>query len=232
LANIATIFVRLTPGGRIHETGGRWPGISEAEILAILLASYHGSSYCVPLWLWSHDGKGLEIQYGAKWGPNAGPVDLWERREEADIGSIWVRWFDSGGEFDLIYAAPELPPGRSPCRYAFDEIEVRIGDAIERRPLAGTYLCGNDRGLPKFDHPLPPSPTTPPGSSTSLPGDIQPAESAAIIRDLRERATSVSFFFRKRLVHLAEQRWGRWADYALDDWDNCADPEFVRASGR
>jgi hypothetical protein len=242
LANIATVFVRVFFRERARDADGRpQRDISHLQILGSLLSRHGGSSYCVPIWLdyrhgdhpdWQNNPVWLDIQYGAKWGPAPGPDTLWEHRERHEIAALWVRWFDEGGDFDAIYTMTDKESER-PCRYAFDEVEVRSAEGVERRRLAGTYLCGNDRVLPRYSR-MVPSPTTEPGSTNSVLRDVQPQEAADVLTELRPRAQEISLFYRRRLVHLSrrhKQGWEGWYDFGLDDWDNCADEEFRRALG-
>jgi hypothetical protein len=237
LANVATVFVRVFFREHPRDADGPPPReISQSKILAMLMSG--GSSYCVPVWLdyrhgdnpvWQENPAWLDVQYGAKWGPAPGPDTLWEHREKNDVAALWVRWFDEGGDFDAIFTMPDKESGR-PCRYAFDEVEVRFAEGVERRRLAGTYLCGNDRVAPRYSR-MVPSPTTEPGSTSSVLGDVQPQEAADALTDLRARAQEISLFYGRRLVHLSRRRKDGWYDFALDDWDNCVDEEFRRAIG-
>ena len=222
MGHISTVFVRVVPAAP------GWPRISQAEMFSLLMERNDGNSYHVPLWSDWVDGF-VDLQYGAN-GSHAGsgPVSLWERRAEAGIASIWVRFYPDGGHDGIGEVTGSDVSYRS-CRYGFDRIEAEIGGDTEQRRVTGSYQGGNERTALSRPRPYP-SPTTPAPRSSYEACAFEPEDAAAHDKDLRARATAIRYYWRGRLVRVAtrERRRG-WGDAGLDDWDNCVDPAYLAA---
>ncbi|MFT3764567.1 MAG: hypothetical protein QM820_03480 [Minicystis sp.] len=214
----------------------------------------YGRSYCVPTWTYDDYPHGrVYTQHGDKWCPS-GIDRAWERYGRF-LEAIWVRWYDDGGDHDIIfvYTAGEAGP-RAWCRYGFDRVRVRGADALGRslspsvwRPdgpgawvadIEGSYMAGNDRSDVLADDPALPSRTTPVRGRTlgrgtlrwaadDMPAVVIQAE-PAILADGAE----VELQWRGRATRVYQRRGERWWDFCLDDWDNCVDDGWLAEQAR
>ncbi|NKY87206.1 hypothetical protein [Nocardia veterana] len=126
MANIASTFVRMDL---------RDPAdvLLEREVLEEILGP--PGTYHVPVWS-RQDGGTLDLQFGVRWGGEGVADRIWNTFR-GRVTSVWVRWYNDGGEFDDIEHRPMAPwPLRSNvycyrggtwirrCRYAYDGIRV------------------------------------------------------------------------------------------------------------
>src|SRR5688572_5513581 len=142
MANIATVFVRIVKPSSIGT------GPSHTRLLSALMHGYGGHTYCVPIWAsYRERGTCFDLQFGAKWSPGTGPERLW-RRLNGSAEAIWIRWFDSGADFDQIYAidAAGATTARN-CSYRFDSLALHGPRGDEQLAVKGSYVAGNARGM-------------------------------------------------------------------------------------
>jgi hypothetical protein len=258
MANIATVFVRL------YLRDGGLPGVSDIEILSALLngdggGQWGGRSYCVPIVLgYAGGARCIDVQYGARWSPGGSPDGLYGL-VGGRIRSLWVRWFDSGADYDEIYAIDASGESEHRfCRYGFDAIRAHRahresrapGDAWPEGPLpfqasgdailvtiAGSYLTGNDRS--NLSEEVIPTMTTPAGAMGGSLTSIDPPEAQAFVTSCEEWATRIEWLWRGRVVHTAvrsrtpkkDRGLWEWYQYSMDDWDNCVDTALLRSTG-
>jgi hypothetical protein len=88
MANIATVFVRAEP------TDG---DLTAEDLLSAVISQERGS-YDVPVWHAARDGF-VDLQYGARWSGVSALDCIWERYGDR-LRSVWVRFYDDGGDFD------------------------------------------------------------------------------------------------------------------------------------
>ncbi|MBF6412786.1 hypothetical protein [Nocardia cyriacigeorgica] len=263
MANIATVFVRMNLRDPADELAGQ-------EVLDDVLGS--GGTYHVPTWSRRTDDV-LDVQFGAKWGAGGLAEKLWARWSTR-VTSVWVRWYDDGGDFDDIEHRPVSRSMRERkeytyrggtwirrCRYRYNGIRVSwrtelpgaatLGGFLWRRDgtalvagAAGDYLAGNDR-CDLSDDPEIHTPTTPARSLFSFEGGLDHElyrwwREAGLPGSLSDDDLSLILSCGDRLellwdgrpvmVMLAENSPGTWRVYSLDDWDNCADPDFLQST--
>lgn len=198
MANVATVFVRIVRGRAMSASP------SHTRMLSALMHSYGGRTYCVPIWAAQRDGC-FDLQYGAKWSPGTGPERLW-RRLNGSAEAIWIRWHDSGGDFDRVFSIDAVGTTEPrECRYRFDSIAL---DGNEQLAVKGSYLAGNPRGMTGDERSG--------GETTGLDPEI----TALLAARRKER---VDYFFRGRRVRSEI----KGACFSYDDWDNCADEDFL-----
>jgi hypothetical protein len=240
MANIATVAVAavVRPGRPDRPVTAR--GLLRA------MTRYFGRSYCVPTWAYDDYPRGrIYVQHGEKGSPT-GVVRAWERFGRF-LDAIWVRWYDSGADHDAIfrYAGDGYGPSVR-CRYAFDAVRLRPAAGFEPpvlgrawRPAeggawltdsSGSYFAGNDRSVFSTERGMPlPSRTTPVGARLLIPAlgwaaDDMPDEWTRIEAVVSAQAAEVEFLHRRRPTRVYRRHDGRWWQWPLDDWDNCADP--------
>jgi hypothetical protein len=244
MANIATVAVAAFVATGV--TRGR----VTAHGLLRAMTRFYGCTYWVPTWTYDDYPRGcIYVQYGEKWSP-IGVIQAWERYGRF-LDAIWVRWNDSGSDHDAIFRTNADDSGAGEqCRYWFDKVRVYAAEGFDLRALGGggrlvrpgvwevdcggSYLASNGRSdLGSREYPALPSRTTrvcvrhlgrgPLGWSA----DEMPAEVAQLEPVILSAATGVEFFWHGRATRLYSRRaefWGRWC---LDDWDNCAHPDWV-----
>ncbi len=147
---------------------------------------------------------------------------------------------------------------RRSCRYRFDEVRVVARDAATaatrlpdfrwvetadgwRLPCDGSYIAMNMRQYP---HRYPESarlpglgerglatPTTRCVAPTDM-GDLAPTELASLVEEGDPSLLRVDLYCAGRVVQRGfwDERWDGpdWSHYCADDWDNCADEDFLR----
>jgi hypothetical protein len=168
IATVATVAIRRSgvPRGRVTP-----------HALLRAMTRFYGRSYCVPAWAYDDYPPGhIYTQHGEKWSPT-GIVRAWERYGRF-LEAVWVRWYDSGGDHDALFAYTANGYGASAwCRYGFDRVRIRgaaaLGPCLAEgawRPggpgvwasdIGGSYLAANDRCDLRADSPMLPSRTTP-----------------------------------------------------------------------
>lgn len=180
VANIASVFVRMNLRDLNDES-------AEQDVLAELLGER--GSYNVPVWS-RRVGTTLDVQFGVRWAAGGLAERLWATWSER-LTSVWVRWYDDGGDFDDIEHRPITRATRETltysyrggtwirrCRYAYDGIRITwkqppptattFGGWLWRRDgsalvadAAGDYSAGNNRSHATGDVLALPTPTTP-----------------------------------------------------------------------
>ncbi|NEW38638.1 hypothetical protein GV794_16655 [Nocardia cyriacigeorgica] len=264
MANIASVFVRLSLRDSADE-------MTEQEVLDELLGS-HGT-YHVPVWSRRSDAT-IDAQFGVKWGAAGLAERLWAAWS-AHLSTVWVRWYDDGGDFDDIEHRPIARSTREHskytyrggtwirrCRYRYDGIRITwrheipqaatLGGWLWRRDgsavvadAAGDYLAGNPR-CDLSDDPQLATPTTPTRGLFSFEGGLDHElyrwwREAGLPGSLSDDDLSLILSCGDRLellwkgrpvmVLLPENSPGSWRVYSLDDWDNCADPDYLLTAG-
>lgn len=235
MANIATVSLRIIV------KAGTEP-IEDIEVLFALLGET--SSYNVPIYLAWRDGY-LDVQYGVRWSPVAGPYDLFQMIGDR-VQHLFVRWYDGGGDFDEIY---EVSSERTTwgqrtarfCRYGFDSIKFRFlngelpawaspydADGWSAFPLRGSYLAGNCRSPSEFS---PGTATTAAGTSPPV-GHVDPPAAAVSLESMMRTATRVEWCWNGKTVRMGRRYSDRWSYFGMDDWSNCLDGKYLRALGQ
>ncbi|WP_433219774.1 hypothetical protein ACQP00_16140 [Dactylosporangium sp. CS-047395] len=231
MANIATVFVRVQPVDGAE--------VAAEEVLGLLMDPGRGS-YHVPVW---HRAGVVDVQYGARWSGVSAVEQIWDGIGER-LRSVWVRYLDSGADFDRIGHRTAGLAGTVDwriCEYWYDEVRLIPAGGGEPWRAEGLWLrrAENDRsvlGDAQLD-----SPTTPASAypwrdflgqwrSYGVADTVLDAIGSTI--DSLERA---ELWSRGRPVEVA-QRVGpgpgrAWARWSLDDWDSCADAEYVEHFG-
>ena len=244
MANIATVAVAAVvkpdvPRGRVTVRG-----------LIRAMTHYSGSTYHVPVWGFDdYPRRCLYTQHGEKWSPTG--VDLAWRRYGEFLDSMWVRWYDDGGDHDELFRFEGDYGPNAWCRYAFDSVRVLAATGMEPgalgpgwhevRPgvwesaVGGTYLAGNDRCNLLLGDPVLPGRTTPVCGRMCARGglhwsatELSPAV-AELAPALTPLAEGVELLWRRRPVQIYRRRGERWWSWNLDDWDNCFDTGWLAA---
>src|SRR5437762_1642171 len=127
MANIATVFVRVQPVDA---------AITARDVFDALVGPQR-HSYHVPLWQ-REAGGFIDVQYGERWSGASAVSFLWEALGDR-LGSVWVRFYDDGGDFDAIghrtLAMPDDAPWRV-CEYFYDAVRLTTrSGAVEHRDL-------------------------------------------------------------------------------------------------
>ncbi|ADI10559.1 hypothetical protein SBI_07439 [Streptomyces bingchenggensis BCW-1] len=253
MSNIFTDAIRVhaRPGDRIDAVEAQW-------ITWILLG--RRGSYHVPVLIRREpDGAYVDIQYGSGKSPDI--VNFCEDHAPYLYGAIWGRHYNEGSDRDVIWQDDVNDGPYRYCRYGFDEVRVtttddrppvapeapwrRHPDGSWRLSVNGSYLTGNCRqaDVGPMATPTTPLPDPPP---TALPTPTTPNDWGDPLRSIDPRwlapladehptATLVEYRWRGRIVHRAREDddWDgpSWQHRCADDWDNCLDPEFLRATG-
>jgi hypothetical protein len=227
MANIATVFVRVQP---IDDA------ITAQDVFDALMSPERGT-YHVPLWQREDDGF-IDVQYGARWSGVSAVSFLWDAFGDR-LGSVWVRFYDDGGDFDVIghrtLAMPDDAPWRV-CEYWYDAVRLtsRSG-ATEWRDLGERLRrAANERdGLGEIERDTPTTPASVWAHESCLDLWRSYGVPDGIVDELLAREPDLrraELCWRGRPVEVAERvgraqdRWVRWA---LDDWDTCADPDYL-----
>jgi len=204
----------------------------------------------VPTWSYDDYPRGcIYLQRGEKWSPT-GVIQAWERYSHL-LQALWVRWYDDGGDHDVIFPYPTGGyTEREWCRYGFDRVRISgaagLGADLEKdgwysegpgtwgATIRGSYLAGNDRCDLLVEHPKLASPTTPArgqacGSGTTFrwAGDDIPAALVRHERAIVAGGAAVEFRWRGRPTRVYQRRGDRWWGWYLDDWDNCVAPGWL-----
>ncbi|MGI5241668.1 hypothetical protein [Dactylosporangium sp. CA-139066] len=229
MANIATVFVRVEPAE---------DGLTAPDVVAAVV-NPDRDSYNVPLWHAERDGF-IDIQYGARWSGVPAVDFIWNALGDGDqLGSVWVRYYDEGGDFDVIghrtLAMLDTSPWRV-CEYHYDEVRLIDGaGAVRRRSVPGSRRRAANRRdvLGQFERD---TPTTPASAWAGKYCFAQwraygvPRETLDEVAALGPDLQRAELCWRGRPVEVAERvapgehGWIRWA---LDDWDTCADAAYA-----
>jgi hypothetical protein len=240
MANIATVttaaFVKPdVPRGRVTAR-------------ALLRAMTHyGSTYCVPVWTYDdYPRRCIYVQHGEKWSPT-GVNGAWARYHTV-LDALWVRWYDSGDDFDVIFRHDR---GSSRlCLYGFDAVRIVLapgagpvalgagwsacGPGVWESALGGSYLAGNNRSdILADDYPTLPSRTSPVCAGVCALGGFNwsnvemPPELAGLTPILAACAAGVELLWHGRPTRVYRLRGERWWVWPLDDWDNCVDADWL-----
>lgn len=244
MANIITAFVRLYCYGDWQQAHLSRKGMLKT------LSGHFGRSYCVPAWSQRVNSRIIDMQAGFKWSPGSGVSRVWERFGER-LEAIWVRYYDEGSDYDVIYCLDHSGQDRSwsNCWYGFDHVRIhwqaQAPPAIKERgeiwqwACQGSYRAANDRcSLLRHDpeYVWLRTPTTPARSNPCWKvvwGEEyrMPEELRALTPDISEYGAMVEFCWKGRLV----QRWKRqepplgritWHLHNLDGWDNCVNEDW------
>jgi hypothetical protein len=217
-----------------------------------MMTKSYGRSYCVPLWHYDDDScRCIYTQHGERWSPS-GVYDAWEIYGKF-LDTIWVRWHDSGDDFDKIF---QICAKRKKhlCEYGVDEIRISGEEDLSHEldaqwqskqqgvwvtSVQGRYFAGNERTDRGGDI-LIQGPTTIRGGHQMLkcnPGfetrslmwktDQKPPVVVKIEPWIFSHATKIEFLWRGRVTRIYQQHKECWWEWCLDDWDNCLDHEWL-----
>jgi hypothetical protein len=229
VANVATIFVRAEP----------LDAALTADDLLSAVISPERNSYNVPVWHAAVDGF-IDLQYGARWSGVPAPEFIWERYGDR-LASLWVRYYNDGGEFDEIAHRTAGMTKTSPwrlCEYHYDSLLLtsRTG-AVRRRELGPQQRrAANERDiLGEIERDTPTTPATlyawektywlESWRAYGVPGETMD-EVTALAPDLLR----AELRWEGRPVEVAERvgpRASHWIRWSLDDWDTCADLDYL-----
>lgn len=254
MSNIFTDAIRVyaRPDDRITGVEAQW--------ITWMLLGPRGSYHVPVVTRCGPEGAYVDIQYGSGKSPDIvnfcqdhAPYlygALWGRHynEGGDQDIIWRGDVNDGPRrycrygFDEVRVAtttgdrppvgPEAPWRRHP-------------DGSWRLSVAGSYRTGNCRyaDVGPMATPATPLPDPPPAAlpTPTTPNDGGEALTAlhphwlAPLADDHPDATLIEYRWRGRVVHRAreEDDWDgpAWQHRCADDWDNCLDPDFLRATG-
>ncbi|WP_433061210.1 hypothetical protein [Dactylosporangium sp. CS-033363] len=231
MANIASVFVRVQPLAGVE--------VAADEVLGLLMSPERGS-YHVPVWRRAADGV-VDLQYGARWSGVSAVEQIWDGIG-ARLRSVWVRYLDSGDDFDRIgHRSAGMVGGVDwrICEYWYDEVRLIPAGGGEPWRAEGLWFrrAENDRsvlGDVEMDSPTTPASAYPHRDFLGQWRSYGVADEVldAIDVSALERA---ELLFQGRPVEVA-QRVGpgpgrAWARWSLDDWGSCADAEYVEHFG-
>ncbi|MFE9323528.1 hypothetical protein ACIHDR_45515 [Nocardia sp. NPDC052278] len=254
MANIATVFVRV-------ESAPDAPLWTADDFFRYLLHPHLGTYY-VPLWHRVGDGV-FDLQYGAKWTGGFAIDQIWAVHGDR-LRSVWVRYYDDGGDFDVIGHRTAAMADESEfrvCDYWYDGIRLVWRSGWEpdpaqfpkwsATPSGWWYATGerrrraaNERNtLADIERPTPTTNAWFWGTDVQgwhehlrlfgLPQDVLDGAAALALRlqriELRWRGRTVEVV--ERTDDDPDDDAKSWIRLSLDDWDTCADPQYLNHFG-